>query len=351
MVTDWDVVQGPKLTILNPAEVIDEKARLEVVRNVGNVGYMVIADADGPVHSAILLTGSGGCGVAANSMKSGNAVYRVYDDVDGDMKIGGAIGGSVDELRPRVYLPKGHRPSNAGSQQYDIGRNYFIEELGGNDPVYSLTSGTPIAKITVAPEDRGMIYADYRFNNDDIFWVGAASRQAAVKVWTLSGGTKTLVGWPGDYTRVAMGFATDGVDMVWMEANDIISEGIYADYQVWTAKYSTDPAVVAATKRHLFPDTLASFPETFVVGCGYAAIAIHAEVGWGIGYGFRVFRISDGWSWIVQSESFEQLADFIIQRPLLVTCNEVFARAVRHRNQDELVRVRIDSLGPGMPPG
>ncbi len=125
---------------------------------------------------------------------------------------------------------------------------------------------------------------------------GKARRRSglAVKVWTLAGGVKTLVGWPNDYTRSASGFGTDGVDMVWLEESGRISTGVFSAYEIWTTKYSTDPSTVATNKRYLMADTLGSFPENFVVGCGYAAIAIRPETDWGQAYGLRVIRLADG---------------------------------------------------------
>ncbi|AKU95797.1 hypothetical protein AKJ09_02461 [Labilithrix luteola] len=347
MVTDWQAAEGPNLLVESAAEVVDGKARLEVTRIVGDIGYVVVADADGPVHNSLLLTG--GCGIKPGSMNGGKAVYRIYDS-DNDFTIGGAIGGSVDSLQPVVYLPKGHRSTSTFSQQFDIGARYLVEEVGSADPVYALDSMTQIATIAVAPEDFGMIYAGYRFSGDDVFWEGGTSIRSAVKVWTRAGGVKTLVGWPNDYTRSASGIGTDGVDMVWLEENGLISEGIYSDYQVWTAKYSTDPAAVATNKRHVLADTLGSYSERFVVGCGYAAIAIHPNTDWGQAYGVRVVRLADGVSWTVYNESAPQVSDLVIQRPLAVTCDEVFARGLSKRTDDELVRIRIDSLGPGIAP-
>jgi hypothetical protein len=349
MVTDWTVASGgAKLIVGTPAEVIDGRARLQVTRIVVDLASLVVADADGPVRSAFLSTGK--CGVAPNSMRHGKAIYRIYEDARKDLMLGGAIGGSVDSLWPEVFFPKGHRPSNSTSQQYAIGANHFIEELGGNNGVYSIASKSQVAKIPVAPEDAGMVYAGYHFNGDDAFWVGDSGTRSAVKVWTLGGGTKTLVGWPGDVTRVAAAFGTDGTDMAWIEASTPVRSGVYANYDVWTAKYATDPGVVAQTKRHLLRDELKSFAEEFVVGCGYAAIGIRPDVDWGLTYGFRVVRLSDGVSWVVQNESLAQHAGLVIQRPLAVTCDEVFAKGRYSHKEDQVVRIRIDSLGPGTPP-
>jgi hypothetical protein len=72
------------------------------------------------------------------------------------------------------------------------------------------------------------------------------------------------------------------------------------------------------------------------VGCGYAARAIGDHV--------RLLRLSDGRSW-----RFEQGSTWQWLRPLVVTCEEMFACAYVARTYT-IVRVRIDSLGPGEAP-
>jgi hypothetical protein len=62
-----------------------------------------------------------------------------------------------------------------------------------------------------------------------------------------------------------------------------------------------------------------------------------------------LIRLSDGVSWEVVSETEEQNLNFSFFRPVAVTCDEVLATAST-LSHAEIVRIRIDSLGPGLLP-
>ncbi|MGH7328711.1 MAG: hypothetical protein ACREJX_10210, partial [Polyangiaceae bacterium] len=76
----------------------------------------------------------------------------------------------------------------------------------------------------------------------------------------------------------------------------------------------------------------------FVVGCGYAA----RQESDALGDGVRIVRISDGRSWRLgtQPES--------LDTPLAINCAEIFINV--SQLDSNLVRIRLDSLGPGDPP-
>jgi hypothetical protein len=343
---DHDGGEPDKLSLARAADVVGGKVRLLIGRDVGSRTYRMIADIDGPVHQALFHTG--GCGLGGFKMRGGNVMYRMYDtDATDTYWPGGAIGGPVESLRPRVYLPKGHLPSTTFSQEYDVGAHYFIEAVG-NDTIYSMESGLPVGKIVPPREDEGMIYGDYRFLNDDAFWVGDNGARTAIKVWNPTEGVRTLVGWPGDNTRAAAGIGVDGVDMVWVEAQGR-SEMSFARYDVWTAKYTTKADVVEATKRRLLTNNLNSTFEDFVVGCGYAAVKINPVHAWGQSSGFLLIRLSDAMTWTVEDESLEQQRnDLDIGRPLALTCDEIVVEAFT-KNDPQIARIRLASLGPGTP--
>lgn len=347
MAFDWSAPTNNKLSIAMDAEVVDGKIRLLFSRGSDGYTYQMVADLDGPVHQALMLTG--GCLLGGFRMGGGNVMFRAYDtDATSSYWPGGAIGGPIDALRPRAYLPKGHLPSTLFSQAYDVGAHYFIESIGGGgigDTVFSMDFGLPVATIRAAQEDQGMIYAAYRFSGDDAFWVGDSGDRTAIKVWNPAFGVKTLIGWPGDTTRAAASFATDGIDMVWMEAQGRTSTS-YASFDFWTAKYSTNADVVASTKRHLLKDDLGSQFLNFVVGCGYAAIRIEPQRAWGQASGFRLIRLSDGTSWAIEAESLEQRIEFQLSKPLAISCDELLIAGASN-GAAQVARIRLDSLGPG----
>lgn len=314
--------------------------------------FTMVAEADGPIHTA--LYNSGRCPTSGtDEARFGNVMQRVYDSPETETNVGGAVGGSFDTLKPRVYFPKGHQPSNFYSHEYAVGRSLFLE-AAIPDRVYSLATGELVATITPAGEDQDLYYSRYRFHEDTLFWVAATTRRSAVKVWTKTQGIFTLLDHDNDLTRGVEGFATDGVDMVWMEGRGRTNFNslVFDVYEHWTAKYTLDKAMVEATKRRLRSETRASMGERYAVGCGYAAVALlpPTPTEWGQ-TGFRVIRLSDGWSWPILDGSPEQKRELHFSTPLGVTCEHVYLQARSNSgSQPEVVRIRLDSLGAGGAP-
>ncbi|MCL2725019.1 MAG: hypothetical protein FWD69_11345 [Polyangiaceae bacterium] len=156
------------------------------------------------------LFGRNGGNAGGPQMNGGNVIYRMYDDRNA-VSAGGAIGGPVDSLCPRVYIPKGHHPSDYISQMCDVGRNYFVEDVSApnGDPIYSMGTALIVDRIPVAPEDNGMIDTSSQFVNDDVFWAAGDYRETIkVKSPAVSGPVKTLVGWPEDPSHPAGGLGT-----------------------------------------------------------------------------------------------------------------------------------------------
>jgi hypothetical protein len=54
-------------------------------------------------------------------------------------------------------------------------------------------------------------------------------------------------------------------------------------------------------------------------------------------------------SWQILNRNFEQAVEWRIDHPYALTCDEIFARA-GSKSHIDVVRVRLDSLGPGTPP-
>ena len=311
--------------------------------------YELVADADGPVHSALLETGP--CLTTKSTSDQGKVLYRILDHPNSvEDKSGGAMGGDIDDLQPKVYAPRGYRPNSFFSHEYWVGPRAFVE-TAFPDRVRAFPSGDVITTIVNAPEDPDLAYSLFQWRGDDLFWIGDSSLRTVVKAWTASGGIRTLIGHGNDATRGVAGFGTDGVDMVWSEAygRTNTSIKIYPNYEIWTAKYSTSPAAVAATQRRLRSEYLGSHPEANAVGCGYAAHRIYPPRTWGKS-GFRLVRLSDGVSWEVTTPDEQTIYKGLrFDRPLAITCDEVFVLGAVKSNF-EVARIRIDSLGPGLPP-
>jgi hypothetical protein len=311
--------------------------------------YEVVADADGPVRSALLEAGP--CYTTKSHADQGKVIYRVLDHPSSlEDKSGGAIGGDVDDLRPKVYAMPGYRPSSFLSHEYWVGPRAFVESVGP-DRIRSFPSGDVIATIVSAPGDADLSYSNYRWRGDDLFWRGNSSLRNVVKVWTAAEGVRTLIGHGDDATRSSSGFGTDGVDMVWSEAYGRTNTQvkIYDNYEIWTAKYTAAPVQLEATKRRLRSEYLGSHPERNTVGCGYTAHKIYPPSSWGKS-GFRLTRLSDGVSWEVTTPDEATIFTGLrFGEPLAITCDEIFVLGAV-ASHFEVARIRLDSLGPGLPP-
>lgn len=348
MVTDWEPAEDGQHTIGNvPTAVgLDGKLRMRVRRFVRKDILDLVADVDGGgVHQAILMTGK--CLTIQPSLSRTHVIYGIIDDYKYTGGAGGAIGGPIDQLRPTVYRPYGYKSGETIFPSFRAGDGLFVEDHN-LDKVLAFDGGNEIASLPNQPEDYGTSYTGYQFSGQDLFFESDSSARVTTKVWNATGGIRTLLGAGNDNTRSTIGLGTDGVDMVWLEASERVgSSQIYAKQETWTAKYTTDPAVANATKRRVRATTI-EYGNVYVVGCGYAAVYASMGSPWGQA-GFRLIRLSDGYSWNVVDNSKEQMLSWAVREPLAVTCEDVFAVGAK-KGHYELLRIRIDSLGPGTPP-
>lgn len=332
---------------------------LLVNRITGPGAYQLVAEADGLVRTAMY--SSGHCRTSSeDDLAAGNFMRRVYSENSTTTRdlAGGAIGGSIDALKPRVYFPKDHQPSNLYAHQYSVGRSLFIE-AAVPDRIYTLATGELVDTIALTPEDQDLYYFRYRFHEDTLFWMAATARRSAIKVWTRETGIRTLQDHGSDLTRGLENFATDGTDMVWIEGRGRtnVNSLIFDKYETWTAKYSIDKATVDATKRRLRSEDGGAYGFPYAVGCGYAAVHTFPtpHSSWGQS-GFRLIRLSDGVSWFIVDGSREQQRELHFEDPLGISCDHVYVRSSSpmtwsdNARHFEVVRIRIDSLGEGTPP-
>lgn len=352
MATDWEgAAGGQHLQDYNPARVgSDGKLHLLVRRFVGKHVLDVLGDADGGgVHHAILQTAK--CLTLQPSLGPTHVIYGMIDDfkVSG---AGGAIGGPIDGLRPKVYRPYGYQLGASLFPSFRAGDGVFVEDLN-LDEVHAFDDGRVIASLPNQADDLSGSYTRYELSGQDVFFTSASSNRVTIKSWTVGAGTKTLIGKDNDLTRSSIGFGTDGLDMVWLEASERVGTSqIYAKQETWTAKYTTDPDVLAATKRRVRATSI-EYGNVYKVGCGYAAVSAVTDSPWGKS-GVRVIRLSDGVSWEILDNSEAQRLEWNLSTPVAVTCDEVFVTGSAWKGTGsrhyEIMRIRLDSLGPGTPP-
>jgi hypothetical protein len=178
-------------------------------------------------------------------------------------------------------------------------------------------------------------------HGDALFFTTSTSKIRGINIWTPEGGFKPFRRWVDDSTRGAANLGTDGVDLAWSEGEGKEpNDDFYPVRSIMTAPFTTDPATLRPRRLRSHPAEVLAI-HTMKVGCGYAA---HLD---GQG-GILVVRLSDGWSWTVPNTETQELTN-----PIGVTCDEVFALGYVGEpptKETIIARVRLDSLGSGLPP-
>jgi hypothetical protein len=317
-----------------------------LLEGVAGRNVFLIAEPDGPVRFAIveLHAGEMGCALRPFSLNEGRFSMDPYDNTpDPPLEYlnEGVIASVVDDRHPPVLM-RWH-----GARVTAVSADWLVEatlpEILAHDWGLSTTrlvysSGTDPDHLP--PHDPVLV-------GPDIFLTVAGGGVSYVMSFNPTDGTRPLLRWQGDYTRGASNFGTDGHDMVWTYGEGRPPGGWYheyASYSTMTAPYSTDPAVVQATARKLRSEPngqLVGTDERWVVGCGYAAHhARRANL-------LMIARLSDGAMWAIPDP---QVGAYMWGATLGVTCDEVFVGVFFRPNGGTIARIRLDSLGPPLPP-
>jgi hypothetical protein len=186
-----------------------------------------------------------------------------------------------------------------------------------------------------------------------VLWEGSDGAINNIGVWTQDRGAQILIGYGNDLNQGAADIGSDSDNLVWSYGSKATSTiPAFANVDIMTAPFTTDPSkVVPRRLRSEFNDTFGV--SAFHVGCGYALHSTWLDPGLPTQRGgLRLVRLKDGQSWLMMSTNADL---WIWGDPIAVTCDEVFA-IVRVRPDDAsspvmtIARIRMDSLGPGIPP-
>ncbi len=214
--------------------------------------------------------------------------------------------------------------------------------------------GTASSPIPLRPpEDSGLDTAEIFFVGDTLMWNAGSLKISRQNVWTRAGGTHSLLSAGSDSTSGYGDLGSDGVQMVWNQGTRTDVNNVYPHLSVMTSPYVTSPADLKP--RLLRSDILGYSFDTspWVTGCGYAARSSTIETTPGQHQmGIFVVRLSDGQAWVLPDG---QKLSLGWRTPLAVTCDELFALvdvkpsgpASHYFN---VARIRLDALGPGIPP-
>ncbi|MBK8998790.1 MAG: hypothetical protein IPM35_23960 [Myxococcales bacterium] len=308
--------------------------------------YRMIADADGPVLSAFY-ENTLACGLRTEALDGGRYAYWVGLYVDpGPNQSEGVIAGPIGSPPDTVLS----FPVGALHMNWRVTSNWLVRWSSGlHGRAWGSTTEVTVQQAKLDPEG----YPAYgpRGAGDSLFWEVGDLKYHGIMSWTQAFGGRSLVRYLGDYTQGAGNFATDGGHMVWTHGEGKApNDWEYPKRSVMTAPFTTDPDAVKQTAKRLRSDPGQIGLDWFVVGCGYAARVYweNAGAGGAASQDLMIVRLSDGVSWIYDAPPLS--TGFRLSGALGITCDEVFAHAQFPDDAVTIIRVRLDSLGPGIPP-
>ena len=276
------------------------------------------------------------CGLAPNSFNDGHFSFHAFGDgQDLDSNRDAGIVGKVGDPKPLLFyeddteLTYSLYPApefvvqNSGAQ-YRIDwrtREAILIHAGSTDP-------DGLAASFVADMVGGVVLLN----------VGNLTQQGVV-IYDDVGGTRPLVRWIGDATQGAANAGTDGVDLVWSEGHGKApNESDYPERSIMTAPFTKEADQLVPRRLRSEPSAaFGGFQSVYRVGCGYAAHSVS-------GKNVIIVRLADGVSWLLENGE-----DYYFSTPAGITCEEIFIEGAA-AGKTNILRIRLDSLGPGIAP-
>ncbi len=315
--------------------------------------YRLVADVDGPIANAFLQLNPAnqGCEVLEHSLSGGKYAFGILGDsssgpiADIEGVIAGDIGSPPSLVVKQESDPSLHTHWIAGSD--------WLLALHGDIKARAWDAETWQTVYDPSQDPEHMPKSNVRALGPNIFWEVGVAGYNGVMVWSPASGSQPLIRWYGDYTQGAGNFNTDGISMVWTQGSGKQPDGTleYPIRSIMTAPFTTDAGELKTTAKRLRSDPGQLVPYPFGVGCGYAARQVFTPSTTSASVGSNdllVVRLSDGVSWIVSAPPVEQGMGFGFV--LGLTCDEVFATANFADEPNTILRIRLDSLGPGIAP-
>lgn len=174
--------------------------------------------------------------------------------------------------------------------------------------------------------------------------------------WDPASGVLPFLVDPDPVHKAYFSFATDGVDMVWTEGTASLPEdpsydNIYLPFprrDIMTAPYQVDPPPKG---KRLRSDRVTGH-RPFAVGCGRAAHVTSEGQST-----LQIVRLSDGVSWEIKGDlpNAPLASRWTWIDQIGLTCDEIFFGAVGPPTElgvvrGTIVKIKLSSLGPGIPP-
>jgi len=307
----------------------------------------LVVEADGPVRQAfwrdyVPLRGRH-VALSSSTVAPGKSGWVVDDYDSGQSSRMVAFGGDDTLLRPPIIYDRLSSHPEFGAIW--VGPHFYIEGTKTKDHVYRW-DGTYMGVSQVGPS----VHSLPQWIGPTLLFAYQESPQYHLLRWTEHDGTRVLVGFD-DNSKAAGNPGSDGIDLVWVQGEGRKpDEKVFPERWIMTSKFSTDPAKIKPRRLVRWPPTIIGTPSGVLpppVGCGYAVYRYFGGSGSPPETGLLIVRLADGVSWKLISNSTSPPDAWSM--PIAVTCDEVFSR-YKGGYLESIRRVRLDSLGPGIPP-
>ena len=350
LVIDWDHRGHPGIAGSPSLSVEDGVARLFLTRVAvadrgGPSSYLewVVGAVDGPLDFALRMPvdGQWRCVATEQELHEGRFGIRLRGDGAGPglrSDTDALLLGRLGALRPEVAW----RDVTPSTASWSVGARWLVRGAAPSRELFlhGLDRGAPSLLHAAASDPDGLPPAGAMpivIGDDVVFEVGGTAGNA-IRARDARG-TRAL-------THRAAGegdgnLGTDGETLVWTHGEGrAAGDDTYPRRSILAADFTTDPGALRPRRLRSDPNPVVGAGDMrFAVGCGHAGrnampprdllvVRLADAVSWRL-------RGGRGWTW---------------GRLLGFTCDEAFATVFSREQGTSIVRVRLDSLGPGDPP-
>jgi hypothetical protein len=288
-----------------------------------------------------------GCVLTDQGLSDGRYAFGIIGDSwDGSLDAAeGAIGGAIGKSTVDFVLKGAIDPSlHSGwrvSDSWILRWRSTIEALSWDQTELKTVYSAATDPVGLPPHN-------LRFHHDTLIFEVASGAYAGLMSWTAPDGARPLVYYGNDTQKGAVNLGTDGVDLVWTLGEGQQELYVWDTQTIMTAPFTADPQQIAVSTRRVRSHPGGTEAWGFAVGCGYAAIRMFTPTDAGNTKDLFIVRLADGVSWQIKPQT--PSGGLRFSAGLGVTCDHVYAVGDFPDEASTIIRIPLDSLGPGTPP-
>jgi hypothetical protein len=305
----------------------------------------LVAEADGPVRQSIFEASNNCCPLKWGTLTRRRFAYLVeWEETRPAGRVSTAFAGHVDVLPPHTVVREFSSlmnliPTDSALMVLTSDRRIELHPW----------DKSAVTFVSSSAQDGELLQNGFVAQADALFWQANSISEPffdKLRVFTPEQGTRDFISFGEDRSRGAASLGTDGHDLVWLERS--AQPPLAPTVAMMTAPFTTNPAELRRRWLHS-EDDFWFRGSPFTVGCGFAARTTYLVQGGRSHLGVLITRLSDGVAWLLP---YGGPGAWRWEAAHAITCTEVFVMAkvstpTPHR---VVARVRLDSLGPGIPP-